>query len=93
MMNRHTPGGDGETSEKSISVVANVNFSMCVTQGTLQINGWKRNEVRVFIKDGSRIGIGVLEKDVKSQSPAWIKVVGIESAKGRIPTQSSCVGQ
>src|SRR5947199_2192587 len=49
-LNRHFAKDDGDTTEKSISVVDNVNFSMCVRQGTLQINGWKRNEVRVFIK-------------------------------------------
>src|SRR5437763_2440547 len=78
-LNRRFARDDGDTTEKSITVVDNVNFSMCVRQGTLQINGWKRNEVRVFVKDGSRISIIVPEKDTKSQNPAWVKVVGLES--------------
>src|SRR5437764_14439409 len=68
-LNRNFVDGEGDTSERSISVVDNVNFSMCVMQGTVKVNGWKRSEVRVFVKNGSRIGIKVLEKDAKSQNP------------------------
>ncbi|MEO6333940.1 MAG: hypothetical protein ABIO91_03075, partial [Pyrinomonadaceae bacterium] len=42
---------DGEriTSEKSMVVDANVAIKLCVGEGDLRINGWRRNEVRVFV--------------------------------------------
>src|SRR5439155_16456954 len=46
--------GSGTTSERSIQVDPKVNLSLCVTQGTVSVNGWSRNEVRAFVKDGSR---------------------------------------
>src|SRR5438128_9018948 len=47
------PMAGGDTSEKSIKVDSNVNLSLCVTQGTIKVNGWNRSEVRVFVQDGS----------------------------------------
>src|SRR5258708_22689376 len=43
----------GGTYEKSIAVDPRVNITLCVSQGDVKINGWSRNEVRVFIKNGS----------------------------------------
>lgn len=80
----------GDTSEKSIVVDGNVNLSLCVTHGNLKVNGWNRNEVRIFVKDGSKIGFKVLQKDAKTQSPVWITVMGLESVKSKNPTPSEC---
>src|SRR5476651_396505 len=82
---------DGETSEKLIVVDANVNVSMCVTQGNLRINGWNRKEVRVFVKDGSKFSFKVLQKDMQSDSPVWITLAGLEKTKGKYPTPTECI--
>src|SRR5690349_18848719 len=41
-------GDDNVTSEKSMIVDAGVALRLCVAHGDLKINGWRRNEVRVF---------------------------------------------
>lgn len=79
----------GETSEKSIAVNNKVNVQLCVLEGNLKINGWDRNEVRVFINDGSRIGFNVIEK--KAGSPVWIEVTGNESARNQPKQASECL--
>jgi hypothetical protein len=79
----------GGTYEKSIAVDARVNVSLCVTQGDVKINGWERKEVRVFIKDGSKIGFNILQKGRQNEMPVWIKVVGTDPAKPAV--QRDCI--
>lgn len=67
--------GDSVTSEKFVTVDPNVNIKLCVLEGSLKVNGWDRNEVRVFVKDGSRFGMKVLEKDPGSSKPVWVKII------------------
>lgn len=71
----------GDTFERSIAVDPRINISLCVTQGDVKINGWSRNEVRVFVKDGSKIGFDTLQKGHQNDKPVWIKVTGIDPAK------------
>ena len=72
-------------------VDGNVNFRLCVTRGTLKVNGWKRNEVRVFVKDGSKFGFKVLEKNDKTQSPVWITIMGLSSMRVKNQTPTECI--
>lgn len=67
------PQTDGVTSEKSVMVDPNVNIKLCVGEGNLKINGWERDEVRIFVKDGSKIEVKVLEKD-SSGKPLWLQI-------------------
>jgi len=73
------PRWGGETSERSIKVDSAINLSLCVTQGTVKINGWNRNEVRVFVQDGSKFGFGVQLKNPKTGDPALMKILGIDT--------------
>ena len=82
---------DGKTSEKSIAVDKNVTVQLCVTQGTVKINGWNRGEVRVFIKDGAKFGFKVTQKSMHSDAAGWIKIVGLDPGKGRYGPQSECI--
>ncbi|MEO6589091.1 MAG: DUF4097 family beta strand repeat-containing protein, partial [Pyrinomonadaceae bacterium] len=76
-----------DTSEKAIVVDPKVTISLCVLGGNLKINGWDRNEVRVFVNQGSAVGFKVLESDKKSQLPAWIMIVGFD------PKKAAALGQ
>src|SRR5580765_3403381 len=82
--------GGGDTSEKSIKADANVNLTLCVTQGTVKVNGWNRSEVRVFIQDGSKFGFKVQLKSPKSGDPALLMVTGIET-KTKYAAPSECI--
>lgn len=77
----------GGTYEKSIAVDPRVSVSLCVTQGNVKINGWARNEVRVFVKDGSKIGFSIQEKKPRSETPVWIKIVGFDPVKPKTPKE------
>jgi hypothetical protein len=64
-----------QTVERSIDVDPNVSIKMCVASGNLKINGWERNEVRVFVRSGRYPGFRVLEKDEKSKQANWLQIV------------------
>lgn len=71
----------GNTSERSISVTPNVTVTLCVVQGKLKINGWARNEVRVFVKDGSQTKFHVRDKSPKDDKPIWVSAIGYDPKK------------
>lgn len=83
---------DPVTSEKAISVDPNVSIKVpCISQGNLKINGWERNEVRVFIKDGTSIGFKVLEKNAASGKPNWILISSAVPTEGPRSHESECI--
>jgi hypothetical protein len=82
------PENEGATSEKSLAVDPNANIKICVLEGNLKINGWERSEMRVFVKNGTRIGLRVLEKDPESNKPVWVLVSNSTAARPG-PSQSS----
>jgi hypothetical protein len=87
------PRGERVTSEKAISVESNVYVKLCVSEGALKINGWERNEVRVFVRDGRRVGIKVLEKNPESGKPTGIWIASTAPAERAYgPTQQCLAG-
>ena len=62
----------GETYERSIAVSPNVNLTLCVAQGDLRVNGWSRNEIRVYVKDGGKMKFHVREKNESDSKPNWV---------------------
>ncbi len=84
-------GTDGD-SEKSIAVDPKVNVALpCVSEGKVKINGWERNEVRVFVKDGSRIGFKVRQRNRQTGAPNWIVISGVEHEPGRRARPNECL--
>lgn len=80
----------GVNSERSIVVDPKVNISLCVTQGDVKINGWSRNEVRVFVKDGGKVAFKVLQKSSRTENPVWIMITGSEPAKVKPGSVNEC---
>lgn len=78
---------DGVTSEKAIATDGNVNIKLCVFEGRLKINGWQRDEVRVFVKNGTRLGLKVLEKNPETSKPVWVRILA--ASERRMPGRSS----
>jgi hypothetical protein len=76
---RDIPGGD--TTERSIAVASNVNFTLCVTEGNLKINGWNRDEVRVFVEGGSKFSFKVVDRAADGK-PVWISLVNTTPKPG-----------
>lgn len=61
-----------EDSEIRIAVDPNVNIKFCVSEAELKVNGWDRDEVRVFIRNGRKPSFKVLEKAKESGTPNWV---------------------
>ena len=80
-----------QTTEKFIAVDPNVNIKLCVSEGDLTINGWERNEVRVFVRSGRLPGFKVLEKDHKSGKPNWLLVTNMRPEGARPGPMSECI--
>lgn len=68
------PSFPGQTTDTELRVAAerNVNLKFCISEGTLKINGWDRNEVRIFARSGRKFGIRVLERSPESGNATWI---------------------
>src|SRR5437868_1780124 len=77
-------------TERALKVDASVNLQLCVVQGTVKVNGWNRNEVRVFVEDGSPFTFKILEKSPKSGDPVWVSITGIEG-KPKYQRPSECL--
>ena len=84
-----------QTSEKSIEVDSNVNIKLCVANqsspGDLKINGWERNEVRVFVRNGRLPGFKVLEKDEKSGRANWLYITNAPPEGSRPGPRPECL--
>jgi hypothetical protein len=83
--------GDGTTSERLIAVDQKVSINLCVTQGDVKINGWKRNEVRAFVSEGSKFGFRVLQKSMKGESPVLISLVNLRQLPNGATTTTECI--
>ncbi len=80
-----------DSREKSIKVDAGVNLLVgCVREGTIRVNGWNRNEVRVFVENGNKFSFRTLEKSPKTGEPVWIKLVGTD-LKNQYGPNSECI--
>lgn len=63
------------TTEKALAVDPNVNILIpCISEARVTVNGWKSDEIRVFIRNGSTVGFKVHEKDPKSGKPVWVVI-------------------
>ncbi len=78
-------------AEKSIAVDANVNISLCISEGNLKINGWERNEIRAFVDNGSEVGFNVREKNKQSNKAVWVKVLGFDPTKNKETNSDECL--
>ena len=84
--------GPSGINEKSIAVDGRVNVTIpCVTQGDVKINGWERNEVRVFIKDGSPVSFTVKQKSLKSEKPVWVLLSSFNKEGDMPAVHSDCI--
>lgn len=80
----------GETTEKSINVDPGVNLNICIRQGTVTVNGWKRNEVRVFVSDGTKFTFKVQSTSPKSGEADLVRVEPL-SEKNKYVAPGSCI--
>lgn len=83
----------GENYERAIAVSSNVNVSLCVLEGRLSINGWRRNEVRIYLRNGNKFGFKVLEKSPADSKPVWISAYSQMTKAGKMSTLECIRGE
>ena len=81
----------GTPVEKSIAVDEKINLQFCVSEGNVKVTGWDRNEVRVFINEGSQIGFNVIQSNDETKMPVWIAVLGYEPSKNKGKKVDECL--
>jgi Putative adhesin len=82
---------DGTTSERAIAVDPKVSLTLCVAEGNVKITGWKRNEIRAFVQDGSRFRFSVLQKSTDGEKPVLVSLVGLRQLSNGSPTTIECI--
>jgi hypothetical protein len=76
--------------EKSIEVDGKVNIGLCVSEGNIKINGWERDEIRVFVNRGSRAGFRILNKNSDGK-PTRMTILGYDPVKDKGRDVNQCL--
>ena len=85
------PRKQAVTTEKSIAVDPNVALKLCIAEGRVKINGWERDEVRVFVRNGNKFGLKVQEKNPENGKAYWVWIAGMTGGPGRPGASSECL--
>ena len=83
--------GEGTTSERAIAVDPKAALDLCIIEGNVKINGWKRSEVRAFVENGSKFAFRVLEKSADGGRPVWISLVGLNQLANGTTGTTECI--
>lgn len=85
------PAPGRSNSEKSLAVDPNVNIKLpCISRARVSVNGWQRNEIRVFVRNGDDVAFKVHEKDPKSGKPVWV-LISRQAPGAAVGTFSECI--
>lgn len=76
--------------EKSIEVDSKVNIGLCVSEGNIRINGWDRNEIRVFVNRGSKAGFRIVKKNAQNKA-AWVTILGYDPLQDKGKDLDQCL--
>ncbi|MEJ7623257.1 MAG: DUF4097 family beta strand repeat-containing protein [Pyrinomonadaceae bacterium] len=66
--------GNGVSIEKSIAVDPGVSISLCVSRGSLKVNGWNRKELRVYVAGASKFAFNVRDKNPQTGLANWLMI-------------------
>ena len=64
----------GDRSERSLKVDPGVNLNLCISQGSVKVNGWSRNELRVLVNNGVKFAMKVQETNKRSGDPGLVTI-------------------
>ncbi|HMQ02994.1 MAG TPA: hypothetical protein PKD26_03685 [Pyrinomonadaceae bacterium] len=85
------PVPNRDFSERTLATDPRVNLNLgCISRAKVSVNGWSRDEVRVFVRNGTPAVLRVREKDPKSGLPNWI-VIAREGSAGESTSPTDCL--
>jgi DUF4097 and DUF4098 domain-containing protein YvlB len=67
---KKTKNQPGEKIERSLPVDAQATVTLCVASGTLSVQGWEKNEIRVRSADAAQIEFSRIDKVKDTSKPA-----------------------
>lgn len=82
---------DGVTTERVLKADPRVKLDLCITRGTIRVNGSSNGVVRVFVKNGSKFGFKVQESNPKTGLANWAEVVQIAEQKPGFSFTGECI--
>ncbi|MBK9768003.1 MAG: hypothetical protein IPP63_13815 [Chloracidobacterium sp.] len=85
-----TPPSSTGSVERSMKVDPALNLSLCVSEASLKVNSWNRNELRVFVRDGSDFEFKTQQTSPKTGEPVWILINAVNS-RSKLNTRSECI--
>lgn len=72
--------------EKAIASDARPTVRFCVSEGSVNVRGWRRNEVRALVEEG-KLGFKVLKRNAE-KAATWVEIVGHDPKEPVKPGQS-----
>jgi hypothetical protein len=78
-------------AEKSLATDTKVSIALCVSEGSVKINGWDRDEIRVFVDEGTEVGFLIRSKNRQSGKPNLIEILGYDPQKNKEPNLDKCL--
>lgn len=88
---RHYPNEERFTTERAIAADPNVAIKLCISEGAVKINGWERNEVRVFVHNGRKFEFRSLEKNADTGKANWLWIANASETAPRRGPKSDCL--
>ena len=82
---------DGVTTERVLKADPRVKLDLCITRGTIRINGSSNDEIRVFIKNGAKFGFKVQETNTKTGLANWAEIIQIAEQKPGFTFTGECI--
>lgn len=70
--------------EKAVASDARPTVSLCVTDGSVNVRGWQRNEVRAMVEEGGKLGFKIIKKN-SDNAASWLMIVGYDTKETHRP--------
>lgn len=83
---------DNPPMEKAVAADARPTVSFCVSEGSVNVRGWQRNEVRAMVEDG-KVGFKIIKRNPENAA-AWLTIVGFdpkEAVKPGMKKRDECL--
>ncbi|MBL8182354.1 MAG: DUF4097 family beta strand repeat protein [Blastocatellia bacterium] len=82
---------DGVTTERVLKADPRIKLDLCITRGTIRVNGSSNGEVRVFVKNGSKFGFKVHETNAKTGLANWVDLIQLNEQKPGFTFTGECI--
>lgn len=78
------------STERAIETDVKPSISFCVAEGTVNVRGWQRGEVRVMNENGGKIGFKVMRRNEQAK-PSWLLIQGFDASSAPARAQDECL--